>query len=392
MVNYNLSYLSEIVQDKFRKMNTLRSRKGVLTAEYYQNAGILPCLRKNIRVYDYAGGVVTSNGHFISGSGLHEPPCLLGGEYPASFSYFDEVVIYIGFLLPEWGNTITDSLKKLWFLHTEQGRQLLRNGAQVVYVTFENVPLMEYQIELFRLAGFDATVWKHVVRPTRYREVVIPNNSMITTKDDQRFYYPEFVKTVQTIKEQAVLVVQQEGWHFQAEKIYLTRTLWKQGRDSNEKKVENLFRRLGYRIIAPEQFRVAQQIAVLSACSRLAVTEGSIAHNALFLPSGAELVILQKADYINDYQMLLNELADLKVTYIPAHASTRVSKEMPWAGPFYLTITPALRAWSGLDFHIVPVFLQPAYWKYAVLYSKCVQTIKLNMYLVYQRIRSQIMK
>lgn len=389
MVHYNMSYLSKFGKENFSGLTESRRITGNLSVASYKNGGILPSLRKNILVYEYGGGVVDAQGSFVSGTGLHEPPCVVGDAYPATYRYSDQIVIYIGFLLFEWGNTITDSLKKLWFLHTEQGRQLLRDGAQVVYVTFENKPLKEYQIELFRLAGFDANSWKQITSPLRFREVLIPGNSFITTAEDRRFYYPEFVQTIQDIKAKAFAATENQKQPSFPEKIYLTRTKWGNRRDSNEKKLEDLFRQLGFQILSPEQFSVVQQIVMLAKCNVMAATEGSVSHNALFMSPGAELIVLQKADYLNDYQMLINEISDLRVTYIPAHSSTRVSKEMPWVGPFYLNITPQLRAWSGLPLKEVPVILQPAYWKYCFLYSSWFQAIKLRAYLIYRKIRSQ---
>lgn len=391
MVHYNMSYLSKFGRKSFIGLNESRLITGNLSVVSYKNGGILPCFRKNALVYEYGGGVVDAQGGFVSGTGLHEPPCVVGDAYPASYQYSDQIVIYIGFLLFEWGNTITDSLKKLWFLHTKQGRQLLQDGAQVVYVTFENKPLKEYQTEIFRLAGFDVNSWKQITYPLRFREVLIPGNSFITTAEDRRFYYPEFVQTIQDIKVMAFAVAENQELPSFSKKIYLTRTKWGNRRDSNEKQLENVFRQLGFQVISPERFSVVQQIVMLTKCNVMAATEGSVSHNALFMSSGAELIVLQKANYLNDYQILINEISDLGVTYISAHSSTRVSKEMPWVGPFYLTITPQLRAWSGLPLKVFPVILQPAYWKYCFLYSSWFQTIKLKAYFIYRKIRFQQM-
>lgn len=387
MVSYNLCFLSKTRQTEIQSRIFPRLCSGSPMVESCEQGGVLPCFRRNIQVYQYDGGVVDAQGHFVEASGLHEAPCLVGGSYSVSFQKSCAKAIYIGFLLPEWGNTITDSLKKLWFLNTSEGKQLLLEGAEVVYVTFENEPLKEYQLELFRLAGFDATKWKQITQPTQFSEVIVPGNSLVTSPNDVRFYYSDFLQIVRKIKSEAAACAEKEGWKFDSEKIYLTRTRWKQGRDSNEKQIEDIFRRLGYHIISPEQLGVVRQIMLLSSCCCMAATEGSISHNALFMSPDSELIILQKADYVNDYQLMINEISDLRVTYIPAHHSTLVNQEMPWGGPFYLCLTPQLKAWSGLSLRILPVGLQPQYWKYCLLHSRWLTSLKLRVYLLYRRLR-----
>lgn len=387
MVDYNLCFLSKTLQAEIQSRIFSRLCSGRPKVESYKQGGVLPCFRRNIQVYQYDGGVVDAQGYFVEASGLHEAPCLVGGSYSASFQTSCVKAIYIGFLLPEWGNTITDSLKKLWFLKTPKVKQLLLEGAEVVYVTFENEPLKEYQLELFRLAGFDATKWKQITQPTQFSEVFVPGNSLVTSSNDVRFYYSDFLHIVRKIKSEAAACAEKEGWKFDSEKIYLTRTRWKQGCDYNEKQIEDVFRRLGYHIISPEQLRVVQQIMLMSSCCCMAATEGSISHNALFMSQDSELIILQKADYVNDYQLMINEISDLRVTYIPVHHSTQVNQEMPWGGPFYLCLTPQLKTWSRLSLHILPVGLQPLYWKYCLLHSRWLTFLKLKVYLFYRRLR-----
>lgn len=378
-MHYNLTYLKESLRTEIEQQPSERLLSGHPTVDHYKGACILPCYRDNPLVYNYGGGVVTAEGNFVPGSGLHELPCVIGGAYQAEYTVVKKTVIYIGFLLYEWGNTITDSIKKLWYLRTDEGKRLLQEGAQVVYVTFENQSLREYQLELFRLAGFDATQWQQILQPTEFTEVIIPGNSLVTDSQDIRFYYPEFAEMVQSIKSAAQLGNTVPN----IEKVYLTRTHWSRKRDSNEMQIEQLFSNLGFQVIAPEQLSVSAQINLMAQAHVVAATEGSVAHNALFMTSGCELIVLQKADYVNNYQLLINVMAQLRVTYLPAHHSVCASKEMPWVGPFYLTVTPELKAWSGTEIRVPALWRQPSYWKYRLLNDPFLCRIKLRLYLVY---------
>lgn len=384
-MHYNLSYLKESLRTEIESQPGERLLGGHPVVDRYQSAHILPCYREDPLVYNYGGGVVTAEGNFVSGTGLHELPCVVGGAYPAECTKVRETVIYIGFLLPEWGNTITDSIKKLWYLQTDEGKALLQQGVQIVYVTFENQPLKKYQLELFRLAGFDATQWHQILQPTEFTEVIVPGNSLVTDPQDIRFYYPEFAATVQSIKSAALL----RNTAPALEKVYLTRTHWSRKNDSNERLIERLFADSGFQVIAPEQLSVSEQIRLMAQARVVAATEGSVAHNALFMTAGCELIVLQKADYVNNYQLLINAVAQLRVTYLPAHHSTCTSKEMPWAGPFYLTVTPELKAWCGREIRVPAVWRQPSYWKYRFLNAPLLRRMKLKLYLVYTALRSR---
>lgn len=389
-MRYNLSYLKEPLRQEIEHQPAERLLSGSPKVDRYIGGCVLPCHRDNPLVYSYGGGVTAADGQFVAGSGLHELPCVVGGAYETECVSLKETVIYLGFLLPEWGNTLTDSIKRLWFLQTEEGQSLLHKGIKIVYVTFENQPLKKYQIELFRLAGFDATQWQQITVPTRFTEVILPGNSMVTDAEDVRFYYPEFLATIRDIKKAAL------GEHAEGnpvfDKIYLTRTHWSQKNDHNEMQIEKLFSDLGFHIVSPEQLPVREQIALIVQARVLAATEGSVAHNALFMTEGASLIILQKADYVNNYQLMINAAAHLEVTYVPVHHSVCVSKDMPWAGPFFLTVTPELKAWSKKDIHVPKVWCQPSYWKYRLLSSTILRRIKMRLYLVYIRLRSFLLK
>lgn len=66
----------------------------------------------------------------------------------------------------------------------------------------------------------------------------------------------------------------------------------------------------------------------------------------------------------NSYQNVINEYADLNVTYIESHKSVMASKEAPWGGPFYLCVTKYLERYMGHPIPHVPYCLRLSYWKY----------------------------
>lgn len=353
----------------------------------YKGGCVLPCRHsQGDRLFEYSfeGGVVDASGSFVELSMLHEAPCGVGGAYSAECESDDSVAIYIGFLLSEWGNCLTDGLKKLWFLRTAEGRRLMDEGARVVYVTLGNMPLPACQAELWRLAGYDVSDWEQVRKPTRFREVIVPDNSFVAEADEHRHYSSLFTDEIEAVKRRAL--AECTGGKDVCEKVYLTRRRLKGHKDSNEKEVERLFMRLGYAVKAPETLPVTEQIRLMANASCVAATEGSVTHSAMFMGKGARLVVLKKADYFNGYQQAAERLSGVEVTYIKANHSTRTSRSMPWAGPFYLCVTPELAEWAGVRPSTLPYCLRPSYWLYCLRSLNIVQRLRDCLYIAYVRL------
>ena len=80
----------------------------------------------------------------------------------------------------------------------------------------------------------------------------------------------------------------------------------------------------------------------------MATTEGSISHNAVFMSKGANLEIVRKVPFVNEYQIALNEINNLHVTYIDAHLSVFARKDALAAGPFFIYVNDNLIRFSGI--------------------------------------------
>lgn len=320
------------------------------------------------------------DGNFVTASMLHEQPCSVGGAYKAALKRRHEKVIYIGYLLSEWGNCLTDGLKKLWFLRTGEGRKMLSEGTKVAFVTMQNIPLPAHQAELWRLAGYDSSAWVHVTEPTCFDEVVVPENSFVAHENEQRLFDERFVEEIQGIKCKAI--EETGGSVGIVRNIYFTRTKLRHNKDTNEKALERFFKRLGYTIISPEKLSIREQIFLWANATNVAATEGSVAHSSMFMHKGANLVVLRKADYVNGYQQAANAISGINVIYINAHHSTRASKAMPWAGPFYLCVTTELQEWAEVRMRQLPCQLHPSYWLYCLRNMELLRNIKLGLYML----------
>lgn len=265
---------------------------------------------------------------------------------PSDIKQSCQKVIFAGYFFGLWGHVLTDDLKKLWFLFSEKGKELLRNGWKVIYITMENKPLPVYVHQIFSLVGLDSSSWIWVKEPTCFKSVVIPDNSLVATEKG-RCFSEEYIDIISRIKDHVLNADRDYGQTY--EKIYLTRSQLKSNKDFGEKNIEKLFCKAGYTVISPEKYSVEQQIYFMLHCSKLATTEGSISHNAVFCKPKTEVIIIRKANYVNGYQVAINEAAKLDVTYIDSNRSDVVNPAMPWIGPFYLSVSPQLKKFLNIS-------------------------------------------
>lgn len=358
-MKYNFEFIDNILRKETEKESSVeRLRKEKLSFVDCPNALILPS--KDIWVDGKClGGVVDKEGNFIMSSAWHE------GKRCDKYDYddkdvkdTDDSVVYIGFLNSCWGHAITDNLKKVWFLHTETCKELLNVGYKIVYITADNTPMPIYVWRLFEMCGIDHSSFIHVTNLTRYKHVVVPDNSFIAD-NGERFYTNEFVKTIESIKNTVIPLNK-----FQGKKIYFTRSGTQSRREVGERSIEKVFQSLGYIIIHPEAYSVDKQVAMLKYCSAFAATEGSISHNAVFCSPETSVTIIRKVYDVNKYQMAINSIAKVNVTYVDAHKSYKAPAESPWAGPFFMYINDNVRRFSKKRSFTFPLWMNPLWWRY----------------------------
>lgn len=293
--------------------------------------------------------------------------------------YCNQAVIFIGLLHNIWGHCLTDSLKKIWVLQTEECKRLIEEGAKVVYLEPKGEPLKPHAIRLLQMAGVDVSSIEPIRHDTRFRTIYFPENSLVcqnsSNKNEWIFSYtPEFANTINIIKSR----IPQDNEPVNL-KLYFSRTrIANSSREMGEKSLERVFRKLGYAIVYPEKLSLDEQFRLLTHCSDFVSTEGSISHSVVFCRPGTRVTILKKSDYTNGYQSVLNEIAHLDVTYVKAH-NTLVNSlwcNNPMYGPFYMCITPELEQFIGHKLFHLPLWMRPSWWWYCNRNRKIVHKIQ----------------
>lgn len=345
---YNLSFISKNKLPKLiARLQKDYKWTNILKQTTLNEAYILPWNNNPKKII--GGGIISFQGEFQQSSAWHEG-CPSGYTFDSQeVQYRNECVVYIGCLYHIWGHAITDNFKKIWYLYN------IKQNLKLVYITVNNTPLPPYVYELFELAGIDLHKAEHITHITRFKEIINPDNSIINI-NEERYFSNEFIQIINKINSK--IPPRNVG------KVYFTRTHLKQNRDIGEDKIEEVFRKKGYTIIAPEEYSIKEQLTILKNCTYFVATEGSISHSSIFCKPETVVILLRKINYVNPYSCFINQMRSLNVTYIDIHHSVLSPKEFPWRGPFYLYITYSLSRFIGrYGFHI-PYFLHRSWYEY----------------------------
>lgn len=330
---YNLEYTNvgnrAMLQHHLEISHFLPQR---LVCHHYPHATILPYKQHDHR---FLGGVIDQKGFFLQNSRFDERQ---GGKYSTDQVVQSEerVVFIAGLIMPAWGHTFTDDLKYLWWLQTEEYKELARTcHVKLAFIRSFHIG----QLKTFRLfldlLRIDSNHLIEINKPTVFKEVYLPDPSLVTANDRSKHWTVEYRHTIDTIKFRAYEKLHKLPTY---QKVYLSRTKIAGNRDFGEKYVEKAFLERGYHIIYPEEMTVLEQLWYIGHCDILATTEGSIGHNAVFMKPHARLVVLRKANYINHYQICLNEVQNLEFVPIDANLSILDNKRTPIVGPFFIYV------------------------------------------------------
>ena len=347
MVNYDYLYKKEYYDDIISK-NHFSDKE--LSWSVYQNVTLIPFkdLGDNI-----GGGLLDSSGDYIDGSGIHKGMCWAYDYDETEVKYKDETIVFLGLWPDVWGHCLTDNLRRLWVLNDTDF--MAKYGyLKFVYIIFNHKNLSDNFRSLLEILGIDSVNLEGMDELVRYRNVVIPDECFFRVDDDKehikedgtRIYTKEYKALIDSIKKYG-----EENFHKEDyEKIYFTRRKFSLYRDIGERKIELFFKKLGYKIVSPEEYSFVEQLNMLLNCKEFASTVGSASHNSLFLRDDAKVYLITRANYIAEYQLAIDQLCDFETTYIDSTLSLYVHPKHPWSGPFYYIVSDNLKRCFGQDY------------------------------------------
>lgn len=367
MATFNYEYINPAFRDRARfysEKNCLVEKQ--MKATCFNNAYVIPYKGKR------RGAVISEDMIEVS---TDFPTKVNLEEYDVSCLKKSEKAILIGsFWIYVWGHCFTDHFNKLWYAFTEECKKLQDEGAELIVLSCTpNIP--QYFKTLIELTGFDWNTVNIVTESRQYKELYVPDNCYFQQEGEwHRFYTKEYVDLLDRMKVNVRRLAEQSGKFPQYKKIYLTRTQGSFGtlRDLGEKIVEDVFRKEGYTIVAPEKLSVPQQLWLMMNVDELVATDGSICHASTFCKPRTKLTVLMKANFLVENQIVSDYIADLDVVYVCVHHSFFARKKDPWHGPFLLCVTRNLERYVGHRIPHIPFFLRRDFFLYCMrwLYVK----------------------
>lgn len=277
------------------------------------------------------GGVTDENLNYIQDSEqlviarcyYNEPQVEMSGfddRYDFSqIEYIDEPVVYIGLITDHWGHFMHENIARLWYFIDNPDCNY-----KIVYISSHADSLFEY----IYLLGLSPDRFIRITRPIKFKEVIIPEVSMVLSD----IYHKKYAKIIEKMGENILPL--------DHKKIYLTRSLWRdRERFIGEKEIENTFRNNGFTIISPETLSAKDKIALMKGADIVVALRGSASYNMLFGKSGAKLVVLNTAN------SGILELADVfrkDIEVIHVDVFKELLPVHVGIGPSLLTLTPQL--------------------------------------------------
>jgi hypothetical protein len=297
------------VNNKFQMLERTSknyTKSGSPDVHVLEEGMILPLKKINLgRNGVFVGGVCDRTGKFVAGhsrkTGKKMNLSCVEGYVPEDSIYDDSEVIYGGIMIGFFGHALTECTSRLWWI-------LQNTGNQDRIAVLKAPGTGNLSTQFFELAGIPPERMVLVEKPTRFKKVIVPEQSILLWE----YVYPrEFLLTYDRIREHIPPAPYK--------KLYLTRTRFKKQDGINEEYFEDFYERRGYKVIELEEYPMEEQIAILKGAQEIVCTIGTLSHMALFCNSGTSLTIINRVTgQVLLPQILINQARNLNVNYMDA--------------------------------------------------------------------------
>lgn len=275
------------------------------------------------------GGVLNQNGEYVLesaqiGKGDTAPRFIGKYEYDSTQEKcYDETVIYIGAFPPHWGHFLVDMSYRFWYF--EKSAVPYR----IAYCS-EHDEIAGVYLKFLSLLGISEDRLFRVTVPSRFKQIIVPEPGYMACDYYTTEYKSVFEKMVSNLPKLTIKSY---------EKIYLSRGHFgdAKSKEIGEKNIEENFINNGYHILYMEELSLGEQIFYINNAKKVAALSGTLCHNIVFAGSDTELIILNKTHIINTHQILINQMMDIKVTYVDVYVEPFKTFPVSYGGgPFLL--------------------------------------------------------
>lgn len=310
----HFDYMDEIHKKEYQELEEKDYfRKDTRKAITVKGGRILP-YRKEAGEEHAAGGVIDAAGVYIEESAQH----IVGTEMNHGYEVKNPEkkpmrVMYFGAYHKHWGHFLTEMVSRCWYLTWHQPEQEDFYVAYSMKNDTTNEPMSGSFREFLTILGVSEERLILVTEPTEFQEVILPEKSC----EAGQWYTREYCQIFSYLAEQ--VGIPEKVY----EKLYLTRLKSRALSQTQigERTIMKEFKKNGYKVVAPEQFSLTEQIRMLASCKKLVVVEGTLMHNLLFCKESIDITIINRVVGTNAYQPLIHQAKSAEVSYVDAHLS-----------------------------------------------------------------------
>lgn len=300
----DLSYLRPVKRKQVRELFDGFCFKSELKSPTYEDVLILPGK-------DNKGGCVDRDGKMIEES----KTLWFGGSYapekPLEITYDNRKVAFLGEYADGcFGHIFTDLVSRAWYC-------LDHDSSVDAYVIISRFPGQKYKQEnlneIIRLLGIRSKLI-FLDKPTRFREVVIPELSFTN-----RYYTEQFTKTIDFIKKQAIC--ESSTTCKTPDRVFLSRSRFKRAQhaEGGLELLDDYFEKNGFTIIYPEEKRITEIINIMHNASVCASESGSVAFNTLFGSGDLDVIVIERLSSYSNGNLVTNLSGAKRITYVDGH-------------------------------------------------------------------------
>ena len=333
MDRFDYSYLRPKKGEQLRARHAAVPIRDELQVLSVENGVVVPCGLLAPNYGDYGTCyVLDANGSMVEESLLIDPISERLEVDEAPFK--DMRAVWLGPFIPMWGHFLLDCTVRMW--------HFLENDPDVDVWVFAGTQGLENKIggnylEFLELCGIADKVMV-VNEPVRFREIVIPEAASRRKIDGLRYFSPATRRLFEHVCHAAQEAAPAEPETL-PKRIFLSR-----GHFSNPgmtelgaESIEDFFARNDYSIVYPEELSLSRLIRMLAAAETVASVSGSIAHNAILAPDGAEQVIVDRLPWNNPAQLVCDLTRTSRTVFIDGNYSFL---------PVHIGAGPVLYAWN----------------------------------------------
>lgn len=288
------------------------------------------------------GGVCDGENRFVALSYYDGGWATHGGVYDwEDEENADCDVVYFGLFFAHWGHFLVDLMGRLWYYAKGLGEG---KPLKLAYIG-EEEPKGNF-LEIFQLLGITPEDLIHVTKPTRFRNVIVPEFSCKSCQ----WYSGEY----RSIFDAMIQQVEAEGYAPEklrnVEKVYFARTSFGKARatEFGEDNIVTWMQANGFTAIAPETLSVRDQIYIWNHAREIACLDGSIPMSLAFSNNPQlRLTILHKTslEHLNVELYLLMRPCDVALLDVWDEPFKGYPKNIG-AGPFLLHLGEDAREYS----------------------------------------------